>query len=987
MSLLLNLEGAKQQVTSQLTNKNLIDSLNKFGEEYFKTVAIIFYCRYQYYLRRDNKDPESEIVDLINNYFQEPTFDSWIRLSSLCCDQLSKFGDPLSLEYIKTCQTRLDAPNNQLAKKIIKEIHRLKSNPKIDPPANITLGNLGEELMRLLRNFQSHEWTDDGLFQPLVDLGIKDFMITRVDELMRPFAIDILIPKLYDQSKGQKSHLKVFSIQNSHVDVLTIPIDSNQQFIFDQPYFQFNPQEDRFSCLSNLILFNEVDKRIFTYTKMKKNGEAIYTNVPIVGDIRPITKKFKGISELFEISQQNLQQEKLIESLRDKYGPVNEESGIFYNLPPLAKTYVPRPGLEKKLIDVLKLQRSYIFTIDGGGGYGKTELVKKVAWDIIHNTVPDEIKDKLQFGHVFWISGKSTYFIRGEIEAKQPALNRLEDLLDCIFYVTGKFQYLGIGLEEKKKYCIEILNSLGSFLLIIDNLETVSDIEEVSNFIGYEFDSINRNCNFKVIITSRVSKIEGERRVNVTTMEDDETLQLIREELQRWDILEKFNTKEQLDEIARISGKIPLMVIHITSILKNRANLEEFKKLMPRTMEKALNFICEFQWNELSDAAQILAKTIALNGGRVNFGLAKMVCDFEDDSQFQEARNELQDRAFLIDSDLNINVLSMLPPIYEFSYGKLRQTPAVEHELKQKLKLMKSVLESKSPSSSLIKSEKDQSQIPDDIDLQNLLLFASDRVRIHAYKEAYDFYKLATKNYPGSVEAWRARANFEFMQLQNDEMARESFERAIQLNPNDPITYKEYAYWEFDRGEKQGEIGLLKKAIDLNTKAKELLKDVAAIRVTNDYIVSAYMKLVYLHKNLAQTTPSDRNYHFSIAEKFIQIIIKILDENFVPDPKTPDEIRHNVIDHNSLANAYLNYKGGTDKNRKFYDYHALVNIINGLKLDRNNVDLIRKLESWRIRKILETYGVKWTRIDEKTIRDIIALLPRIESDLERMKIV
>jgi tetratricopeptide (TPR) repeat protein len=982
MSLLLNLEGAKQQVTSQLTNKNLIDSLNKFGEEYFRTVGIIFYCRYQYYLHRDNKVPEPEIVELITNYFQEPTFDSWIRLSNLCCNQLSQFGDQLAQDYIKICQKRIESPHNQQAQKIIKEIHRLKSNLKFCASSKITLGDLGEELMRLLRNFHSHEWTDDGLLQPLVDLDIRDFLIIHIDELMKPFNNEILIPKMFDPSKGQKSHLKVYLIKNSHVEVLTMPIDTSL-FSFDQPYFRFNPQEDRFGCPSNLILFDEVGKRIFTYTKMKKEGEAIYTNVPLVGEIRSIPKKFKGgITELFEIPQQNLQQEKLVESLRDKYGPVNEETGIFHNLPPLVKTYVPRPVLEKKLIDALKLQRSYIFTIDGGGGYGKTELVKKVAWDIIHNTLSDEIKDKFQFGHVFWISGKSTYFVRGEVEEKQPALNRLEDLLDCIFYVTGKFQYLEIGLEEKKKYCIEILNSLGSFLLIIDNLETVSDIEEVSDFIGIKFDSINRNCNFKVVITSRVSKIEGERRVNVTTMEDDETLQLIREELQRWDILEKFNTKEQMDEISRISGRIPLIVIHIISILKNKANLNELKKNLQASMKKPLDFTCEYQWNQLSDDAEKLAKAIALNGGRINFGLAKMVCDFNDEVRFQDARNMLQDRAFLIDSDLNINVLSMLPPIYEYSYSRLRQTPTVEHELKQMLKLMKSVLEP-----SIRDFPISNQQIPDEIDLQNLLIFASDRERVHVYPEAYKFYNLATKNYPWSVAAWRARAKFEFMQLQDDEKARESFEKAIQLNPNDPFTYKEYAYWEFDRGEKQGEIGLLKKAIDLNNKAKDLLKDSATIRVTNDHIVSAYMKLVYIHKDLAQTNLGERNYHFSIAEKYIETVIKILEENFVQEPESSDDVRHNVIDYNLLSNAYLNYKGNNDKNRKFFDYHALVNIIKGLKLDRNNLDLKRKLDTWRIKKILETYGIKWIHIEEKNIRDIFSLLPKIESDLERMKVV
>jgi len=985
MPLVLNLEGAKQLVNTQITNKDTIDSLNKLSEEYYRTLGILLFTRYRFYTKRDNSEIDPAIVELIQNYFYEPTFDSWIRLTNQCVDLLIGFGDEFAKNFVLTFERKLEPELNQTAKKILKEIHRLKSSPKYDPPSHISYRDLSDKMMILLRNYCSHEWIDNPALQPLIDLGIKDFIIHCIEDMTTSINIEFIKPKLIQSDSSSKMHAKIFCIKGTDSIIITIPIDNNQDFSLNNLYVRFDPKSNPFEISSNLIFFDEAERRLYTYTKLKANSEAVFINVPTTGGIKSVSRKFKSINEIFGLTENESENWKKRDTLPEKYGPIKQDNGIIYNIPSLTPTYVSRIQLENKLIKALQRQHSYIITLDGGGGYGKTELAKKVTWSIINKELPEDLQIKLMYPFIIWISAKTTYFKYGEIEEKASSLNRLEDLLDCILYVTNNSKSIAFDFDKKRDLVLQILKKIGTFLLIIDNLETVTEKKEVIEYLVNEFDDIS--SNFKIIITSRVFGTHEQHRVNVLSMEYDEARQLIIDELERWDIYQQYKGEEQIKEIAEISGNIPLLIINIVSGLKNRANLAELKKNIPKDFEKALYFICEFQWKQLSPNAMALARTIALNGGKINFGSAKIVCKFEDDRAFQNAREELQNRSFLIDSELSNNVLAMLPPIYYFVKGELAQNPTIEDKLKEELKWLNVGLEKYSKSVQRDGNIKSEALDSDVIALNEIFLRADALTRRGVFREAYEWYKLAVNNFPGNVDAWRELAEFEFKYIENDEKARKNFEKAIELNKNDPVTYQKYAYWEFDRGAKSGEISCLKKSIKLNEDAKKLFKDPASIRMTNDFIVSSLMKLTYIHKNLALTKMDERTFNFSMADQYTKNAIKILEDNFVINPKDPDEIHHNVIDHSALANACLNSGGQNDKNRKYYDYMALQNIIKGLKLQRDNSDLRYKLSHFRIEKILESYKVYSKKIDDKTVSEIIKLESKIEDELDRIKLI
>ena len=88
MELILNLSGAVQEVKTSRTNKEKVESVYRLVEEFYKTSAILLYSRYLAQVKEKDTDVTEEMQSLINQYIDEPTFDSWMKLEKLCLDNL-----------------------------------------------------------------------------------------------------------------------------------------------------------------------------------------------------------------------------------------------------------------------------------------------------------------------------------------------------------------------------------------------------------------------------------------------------------------------------------------------------------------------------------------------------------------------------------------------------------------------------------------------------------------------------------------------------------------------------------------------------------------------------------------------------------------------------------------------------------------------------------------------------------------------------------
>jgi len=99
MGIPFNLDGAIQEVRNSESNKELIESLNRLTEEFYRTIGIFLYARYLAQVEDFNNGFSKNILNLIADYFRNPTFDSWNRIGKLCAENLLISGDKFAIEF------------------------------------------------------------------------------------------------------------------------------------------------------------------------------------------------------------------------------------------------------------------------------------------------------------------------------------------------------------------------------------------------------------------------------------------------------------------------------------------------------------------------------------------------------------------------------------------------------------------------------------------------------------------------------------------------------------------------------------------------------------------------------------------------------------------------------------------------------------------------------------------------------------------------
>ncbi|MFH1860950.1 MAG: tetratricopeptide repeat protein [bacterium] len=216
------------------------------------------------------------------------------------------------------------------------------------------------------------------------------------------------------------------------------------------------------------------------------------------------------------------------------------------NLPAKA-FFVGREKVMGEIMSALDPQeRTWIVSIDGVGGAGKTALALEIGY---------RCWEEKRFEVVVWTEAKSTYLTADGIRKEKPALTCLDDLLNEIAKVFGAYQIIKLRQDEKRLDVYDLLKSKKT-LLIIDNLETLS--EEECGTIGQFLRRTPNTC--KIIITSRYRLGEGERVVRLKEMKKEDALQLLSHECKKKDV--SISSDQQI-KIYERTGGIPLAMVWV----------------------------------------------------------------------------------------------------------------------------------------------------------------------------------------------------------------------------------------------------------------------------------------------------------------------------------------------------------------------------------------------------------------------------------------
>jgi tetratricopeptide (TPR) repeat protein len=961
MSYPLNLIGAVQEVRSVESNKELIESLNRLTEEFFKTVGILFFIRCFHHTKNSDSLLPVEILNIINDYFDKPTFDSWVKLGKLSSEFLFNEGDIFAVKLNSTLQKKLEGSDKETAKNILIQIHSLISNESYNAPKKIVMSDILES-MRLLRNFRSHQWDDNLKLQPLVDTGIRDFIISNLEITFNNFNIRVI--KLISISE-KSFNVIVYSDGNK----TKVGFDFQEEYITQvgRTHIQFYQDENPFRYPTNLVDYSTEDNRVFVYNSFKKE-KAMFENLPTVGGLKTWKKEYEKLIDIFEISDAIVQSE----TFEQKFGKIKIEDGCIHNLPKKLEYYVHRKEIEAKLIEKLSHRRLFITTLDGGGGFGKSETAKEVIWSLIEKNMVFDVPIKLNFNYVIWITGKVEYFKDGSIDVKDQSFDTLNDLLDSILYVTNNLNCINEDLKTKKRLVITILNKIESTLFVLDNLETVSEKDEVWNFLIQMGDEVE--TELKILITSRTRGGYADQRLNIRAMEVLEAEELIVNEMNRIDIAHQYKTKSYVTKIRELTGSIPLLIRYFVSLLSSGYNFDEMTHNMPKDSENALNFICNYQWNELHDTSKKLLMGIAFNGGNLSFAQAKLLVNLSN-ADFNIARDDLQDHSFLLDEVLIDSKLTILPPINRYVNIKIQEMPEVEDEFIEAQNLIKI------PSECNLDNKCQSYVFSDDIGLINIFQRAELFIKRGEITEAHQWVTQAVTRFPENVLAWTFKGDFEFKHLNDDMAGRSSFENALKLNHKDPVTYNNLAYWEHDRGKEYNRISNFKRSIELNEKALLYSTDEDFSKKAKIHIASSLIKIGFIYRDEAYRTKKKDS--FKVMNKYFENVIRVLNDNFYPHPTTYSQKHHNIIAHAFSARAYLTL--GTPSNKRvLYDLKAIHHIILGLKLDSNDYQLIFTLGHPGVKNTLNKLNLK--ELDSKNhVSDVFKLEEHILDVIKKLE--
>lgn len=973
----MNLGGAVQEIKRAKTNIELVEGINRFTEEFYKTLSILLYVRYRKKIVNDEIDPNDDIINLIQDYCEKPTFNSWMKLTSDCYTVFSNHPDSFAETMNILLNKKLQGELKEKSKNVIREIYTLKS---CEPPSpkKITYGYfLGT--IKDLRNFRSHHWDNNARLEPLVRSGIKEVVIYIIGDIFKDIDVKIIKP---------------VNIERTHVNTYVFDYGTNttsfekieEQIVpkdnLSSTYILFPDEDEIFVNLTNLIHLDENTNRVYVYQQMKNANSALFINVPIIGEINEIALDYDGQNKVFSLSKSEIEKDKLRLTLKQKYGVISQSGNLIHNIPSPFESYVSRPKKEEELIKRLKHPRTHIISLSGGGGYGKTELVKQVLWNVLKNQEVVEGFD-LHYDLGVWISAKETKFDCGSIRQTTSSFVSLEDFLDCILYVTNNIRYIGFTETEKKKIIVDVLNQYESPLLILDNLETIQEKFSLYNYLDAILGEIK--SDIKVIITSRVENYNfNQYMIPVGSMEDEEAHELIIDQLTQLGIAERYSSDDKISYIAKISAKSPLLIIFVVQLLKRGYTLEEFKKGEFGAYEQALNFICEFQWKELSEKAKNILMAVTVAHGKCSFAQVRQMCSITDTDSFQYAKEELSQRSFLIQSELENSMFALLPPIYLFVKSQFIKYPGKTDQMEKQWNILNQ------PES--ITSENSENPIynSDDIQLQQLIQKADSFIRVNAISYAHEYYIKGVQFFPESPIAWRELAEFEFKFLEDDNKARSSFQKAIELDPTDPVTYTKFAYCEQNRGQNQQQPKYVKDSIEYNKKALSLFTDEKSQRIVKDHIGSAYLKLAEIEKNQGLKTriSEEKHNHFIMSDEYVKMAIKIFEDNIILKPKDEDEKYHNAIDYNYLAIAYIRRARPEKKNEEYYHQKALVCLVNGLKARPSDNKLLFTLGDHNIKRLLrDKYKIIVNDSDRIiTQKKILAISDKIEDDFDRMKL-
>lgn len=583
-----------------------------------------------------------------------------------------------------------------------------------------------------------------------------------------------------------------------------------------------------------------------------------------------------------------------------------ESNGVINNLPTPDYEYeggfVGREDDIKEIIKFLQRERFPVVTITGAGGVGKTSLALKVVQEITQ-------KPKAQnFDAIVWLSAKENKLSPYGIEDIEPTFKNYEDLLNTIIEV------LGFGFELPEKHSIEdkekLVNSLfeisSSILVIIDNLETVTD-ERITNFI------IDAPEKAKFLVTSRKGLGQVERRYELKQLIEKEAIYLFRQIAKDKQVLSLLKLENHL--IQKYVNKVSNYPLAIKWVIGQVARGRDINKIID-SIDDATGDISKFCFEQifgmLRDPSKQILFALCLFEEPPTFSLLKYVVELEN-TQFDDCIEELILVSLVIPEQFknDQDEISRKFYILPLTKGYIRQQLNQKNDLrttitKKIIEVEKTVVNTEQAKREYRFSMHNLGAVSEEEKIASIFTqTAFQKYQAGLYEEAVGNYKKAIEVAPKFSSVYR---NWAVMESYEDHLyeADQLMNKASELNGSDPQIW--LLWGNINR--KSGKI----------TEADQKYKRAFDLSPDNHIILNAYGQ--------TRGRLGDYGYAYELLKKAIQFDSSI-------------SKKHEIINHSSIAYNLIHWAEYLTKERdndgaekKLFE--ALDHCSHALKVDEND---------------------------------------------------
>jgi tetratricopeptide (TPR) repeat protein len=695
-----------------------INSCLEFIIQYY---AMLYYC----HVRRKGKINKQLVEVILTDFYKKnPLLGSWIKLLKVSIDLLGlkinvpaaqgKLLQELSIKFLPD-SNRKPINENPKYKELLDAISILR-NKVFAHSANISEDNI-DTLLSF--NFDKAPYFFDEVFSLQTN-----YKIVYVDSMSRP--------------DDNEMEISILNYTNQIIKSEKIKIDRSKEIYTNIFYYV---EKDEWISLSPFLISRDSHAAIYSSVDNKSHPVYCFLDQSKYIAIRNLEYAFKQLVET-DIDLINVNELKI---------NLKFENDVYHNLPdPTYKQFIGRIDSLDRIDKAIKNRRIFLLSISGIGGVGKTAIAVKKAYDLL--------KDK-KFEFIIWVSAKKTYLTSKGIVEEEQSFTSLIQLLDVILRVSGFSEDLHLSYVNKKETVLNILNA-ASFLLVVDNFETISNPTEFLSF----FEEIGDRCeSTKIIITTRRQLGTTEKLVELKEFSAEE-YNIFIDYLSSEKFMHNFVIPNHAKEkLYRFSGGVPLASEYILS----RVNLiDDIDKIIKKIENKNVDKenILEFSYTETFNALLKEEKQVLFTISMLEQPTINSICFITGLDEFdveEIIKSKLQLYSLVNENYENNNLYySVLPLTKIFLSKKIDESRDIKEYILARIEEYKMILSI----SSKMRDEKESLSIP-----------VADSV---AFKFAKAGYFLATH-----------------MELSK---AEECFNAAIRNNNKDPWVWYYWAIAERD---------------------------------------------------------------------------------------------------------------------------------------------------------------------------------------------